>query len=403
MGDWTDEELSNALIGVMVCILASMLSSLGVNLQAYSLASERKLNRFTELLSRSFNSNAISPTIDPPNNQSSFNRLYWYLGFIIYLICQTCGSVIALAFLKPEIVAPLGSTGLIFNIIFSRLFLGSRITKRDCFGTLLILIGCATVSVIGSISSDHNNRRKLIHELVALYTRPLFLAYFLTQISVIIFIMFFIKFSKRDGLLHPTEPIDTVLSEPASYIDQPYSPISRIIPPTTFYIDESRSSQDLEQLPESPLLTRRTSTSRFSEFIKSQTSEITLVNLLGILYAFVGGIAASESLVLVQHSIDILFAIQDEIEYVGFSISVILLLITSVFIQLYSLNCALKYSLPTIVVPMFYTSYTVLEFLNSIVIGGVLGGQFFWLVVFGLVMIVFGVWLLGNKAPEDGF
>ena len=39
--------------------------------------------------------------------------------------------------------------GLIFNILFSSLFLGTRITIYDWMGTILIVVGCAVVSAFG--------------------------------------------------------------------------------------------------------------------------------------------------------------------------------------------------------------------------------------------------------------
>jgi uncharacterized membrane protein len=64
------------------------------------------------------------------------------------------GSVIALGFISPMIFAPLGSMGLIFNILFSNLLLGTFITTYDWLGTAFVMAGCALVSMFGLGSAD---------------------------------------------------------------------------------------------------------------------------------------------------------------------------------------------------------------------------------------------------------
>ncbi|KAL2912629.1 hypothetical protein HK105_207845 [Polyrhizophydium stewartii] len=124
-----------------------------------------------------------------------WKRLYlstqWYLGFALYLICQLFGSVIALGFISPVVLAPLGSAGLIFNVIFSSVFVGTSITRYDWAGTVLIVFGCAVVSTFGTNLPD---TRKSIDDLIKLYSRPAFIAYFSVQIAFIICTFVLIKY-----------------------------------------------------------------------------------------------------------------------------------------------------------------------------------------------------------------
>lgn len=46
-------------------------------------------------------------------------RSQWYFGFIIYLVCQTFGSVISLAFIPPSVVAPLGVSENFYSTSFT--------------------------------------------------------------------------------------------------------------------------------------------------------------------------------------------------------------------------------------------------------------------------------------------
>jgi hypothetical protein len=79
----------------------------------------------------------------------------WWTGFILYMTCEMFGSLIALAFISPMLLAPLGSMGPIFNIFFSKYLLKNvSIGSLDYIGTLLIVGGCAAVSWFGAKLPD---------------------------------------------------------------------------------------------------------------------------------------------------------------------------------------------------------------------------------------------------------
>lgn len=73
------------------------------------------------------------------------------------------------------------------------------------------------------------------------------------------------------------------------------------------------------------------------------------------------------------------------------------LLILTVFVQLYSLNSALYYQEPVLVVPLFYSVYTILSFVNAIVylssIELTSTGDVFILMT-GIGLLIAGVWTL---------
>jgi uncharacterized membrane protein len=181
----------NTVIGGTIALLSACLSSLAVNLQASALKQERIINNLSEqdqLISDADWSEALGAdenasedsALSAIRTMSIWNllrlacqrstsvngqigkqvrkvlwyRTQWYFGFTLYVICQLFGSVTALGFISPVILAPLGSSGLIFNIIFSSVFSGTRITMYDWLGTILIVIGCAVVSTFGSSVPD---------------------------------------------------------------------------------------------------------------------------------------------------------------------------------------------------------------------------------------------------------
>ena len=76
------------------------------------------------------------------------------------------GSPLALKYLRPDWVAPLGSTALIFNFIFARWLVGTRkltqpgagitdataVTATDIRGTAVIVLGVILIMVFSSIN-----------------------------------------------------------------------------------------------------------------------------------------------------------------------------------------------------------------------------------------------------------
>ena len=175
----------NTIIGSSIALVSACLTSLAVNLQASALKEERILNNLSEQSHLLITSHSESiPSFDTlgtlsiwklavisfklrENNEQServeriqharkllWFKTQWYAGFILYLLCQGFGSVLALSFISPVILAPLGSSGLIFNIIFSSVFSGTQISKYDWIGTILIVVGCAVISTFGSFIPD---------------------------------------------------------------------------------------------------------------------------------------------------------------------------------------------------------------------------------------------------------
>lgn len=64
--------------------------------------------------------------------------------------------MVALGFIPPVVLAPLGAVGLIFNIFASYWLLGTIIKRSDWIGTFLIMIGCAFVSIFGVFVPDES-------------------------------------------------------------------------------------------------------------------------------------------------------------------------------------------------------------------------------------------------------
>ncbi|KAJ3101345.1 hypothetical protein HDU96_010001 [Phlyctochytrium bullatum] len=105
----------------------------------------------------------------------AWDRWLWYIGFILYIIPQLFGSVVSLIFISPMLLAPLGSAGLIFNVLFSALLLGTRVTIWEVGGTILIVLGGVMVSVFGGSSDEGPGSVK---EWMEVFGRPLGVVWF---------------------------------------------------------------------------------------------------------------------------------------------------------------------------------------------------------------------------------
>ncbi|KAJ3292562.1 hypothetical protein HK104_005195 [Borealophlyctis nickersoniae] len=296
----------------------------------------------------------------------------------MYLICQLFGSVIALGFISPVVLAPLGAAGLIFNVLFSRLFLGTPITGYDWFGTFLIVIGCAIVSTFGSGASED---RQTIDELIRLYGRPTFIVFFTIQGLFVIGSFIYIKYLEygfgsfkgwAHGLAVPPGASTRYREEHAPLL-RTNAPISPVSPSAASY--------------------RATRKKR--------------LELIGVFYALLGGLAASETLLLAKSGVELMIvsALQSENQFHGlFSFMVLAVLVLTLFLQLYCLNRGLHYAYPVIVVPLFYTVYSCFSLINSIVYLDQL--NLYSLpdlvcITTGIGIIVAGVWLLRGSQQAD--
>ena len=59
-----------------------------------------------------------------------------------------------MAFISPVILAPLGASGLVFNALWSKALLGTRLSYLDAVGTGAIGIGTGLISWFGSFLPD---------------------------------------------------------------------------------------------------------------------------------------------------------------------------------------------------------------------------------------------------------
>ncbi|KAJ3334704.1 hypothetical protein HDU91_002587, partial [Kappamyces sp. JEL0680] len=171
-----------------------------------------------------------------------------------------------------------------------------------------------------------------------------------------------------------------------------------LVPPAPYSASPPTSAGVMpeEEGEEAPLLGRPTGLVR--AFKRGH-----LASLVGILYAVVGGMVASMTLLLTKGGVELalasLFSSASQAHGV-FSLIIVLLLVITAIGQVYSLNAALKYELPVIVLPIFFTLFTCLSLANTMVYVngfGVATAADFSLLILGLAFLVAGVFMLGRK------
>lgn len=110
-----------------------------------------------------------------------YDRL-WLLGFAIFISSNVIGSFVQIASLPVVILAPLGAVSLLWNAFFARLLLGDVFSPWMILGTILIAGGAILIAFFGIVPEQTRS----LEDLLALFRRPAFIAYF----SVLGFVVF---------------------------------------------------------------------------------------------------------------------------------------------------------------------------------------------------------------------
>ncbi|KAI0243566.1 hypothetical protein L0F63_004810 [Massospora cicadina] len=172
-------EIGTTILGVLVLMLAACFDALGYNIQR-----------------RDHCKNALSPK---PRHECF--RKYWHLGLYIHIASLVFGNTIAMNFVKAHWVAPITTSSLIFNVIFARWLVGSRITKWDIMGTAVIVVAIGAILLLTSVSNSKEDVEINldIDALVTLFAKFTFIS------ASILYLYFFraLRYPER-GLKAPT-------------------------------------------------------------------------------------------------------------------------------------------------------------------------------------------------------
>ncbi|CAG8467062.1 11264_t:CDS:2 [Diversispora eburnea] len=284
----------------------------------------------------------------PEIQRNECGRPLWHFGLYLYVISQLVGSTVALNFLKAQWVAPLGSISLIFNFIFARMFVGTRITRKDIIGTFVVIISVIWIVIFGGMNTDEDDENLTLEKLKSLMTRPLFILYF-SFLDILTFGSFWIALYCYWILKNENRKMRNKIFKG---------------------IDSSR-----------------------------------LKKMVGMTMAGVGGLIASQTLLLAKSGVKLFYisiTVSNQFTDMLSWFILVFLGVTAV-LQVYCLNTALKLHDSVLVVPMFYGFYTAMGLVNSIIYLNEIGSYPGWaliLVTLGIGTLVYGVCML-SAAKED--
>ncbi|KZO93441.1 hypothetical protein CALVIDRAFT_539889 [Calocera viscosa TUFC12733] len=146
--------------GILVGVISSLIQSLGLTIQ-------RK-------------SHLLNDALPPHQQRPDWRRPLWLFGFGIFISTNFLGSVFQIASLPVVILAPLGAISLLWNAIFARLLLSDPFTLLMSLGTALVSGGAVLVGIFGVVPTPTHS----LDALIALFSRPAFLAYFSVVLSI---------------------------------------------------------------------------------------------------------------------------------------------------------------------------------------------------------------------------
>ncbi|KAI9298752.1 hypothetical protein K502DRAFT_339235 [Neoconidiobolus thromboides FSU 785] len=274
-------------------------------------------------------------------------RLNWHLGLYVYCGSQAIGNTVALNFLKAQWLAPLGALSLVFNFIFARVLVGTNITKVDLFGTTLILLAILIIVLLGAFFGPQEDieANLTLFTLRELLSRLEFKIYF-ACLNFVCLCLF--------GL--------------GIY--------------TKLFLEKGK---DLKQ-----------------SYLFYRFDTLKLTRILGISISALGGIFASETLILAKSGIKLIVASFKDASTLADIVSIVIVIALglSVILQIYCLNAGLKYADSVVSVPTFACTYNIFGLANSMIYFNQFDAYPWWIHltnVLGIIVLIYGITTMSKQ------
>lgn len=285
----------------------------------------------------------------------------WLLGFLLFIVTNVLGSLIQITTLPLIILSPLQSIGLIFNSFFGCLFLGEHFTHKLVVGTTVIALGAFMIAYHGNVPPlppqddvPAHRFKEVVHKLIA----PSFGSWFVMTFMAI-------------GVLLA---VNSVMTKRQKFL--------------TTSKKRTRSTY--------PLVARY-------QFIK------------GINYGVISGTLTAHTFLFAKSILDVVVAtVWNNPQGAGRSIFaggvlpylLLALMLAIVGCQLTAFNLGLAQILTTVLYPLCFLVYNLINLLNDLLFNELLHdrmtlGQLLWVLV-GLSGVLFGVVLIScNDDQKD--
>lgn len=357
--------------GCMAAILLSAIQSLGITLQRKSHILPY-INEVSDNSGNRLRDSVVSLDHECSRNTHHYRRNIWLIGFLLFIVANIFGSLVQLTALPLIILSPLQSIGLIFNSVLSCTLLpGERFTKKLAGGTIIIAVGAFIIAYNGASTSPPPSdigADERFRNVLDSFLKTGFLGWW-------IFTFVFIAILLR---------INCLISNRISYFQ--LKPCGRM-----------RRS----------LRTKRDPTSR-------------LIFIRGIVYGIISGTLTAHTFLLAKSIVDVVFetimerSTPKNLSTYVISVALLLVTLSIVGMQLVAFNLGLSNILTSILYPLCFLVYNLVNLLNDLIFNRLLSSGLMSIsqlicVLFGLSGVLFGVVLIswdsacGNSEtiPED--
>ncbi|KAF9127217.1 hypothetical protein BGW39_006032 [Mortierella sp. 14UC] len=321
------------VIGFVVSLIASVMNAAGLNL--LKLDHVRNSARTQE------------------RQRHECGRPMWHVGLYLYVGSQLAGSTIAL--------------------------IGTRITRMDVYGTIVVMISVVWIVVFGGMNSAGADIEDslTISELKALFSRLVFIFYFsilnimiAALLSLGLYAYWAITLDDESGQMR------------------------------------KRMKVKLTQLLGTNRFARASGLTLVDDAgIGADVKDVRLKKVVAMIMATCGGLIASQTLLLAKSGVKLVtssFSGQNQFKD-SLSYFILFVLVLTAVLQVYCLNTALKLYDSVLVVPMFYGFYTAFGLINSIIYLNQLQNYKPWvlfLILVGIGALIYGVRMLSAPKPE---
>lgn len=318
--------------------------------------------------------------------QQQHRKHLWRVGLLLFLLANVFGSSVQITTLPLVILSSLQAIGLVFNSIFATLILHEAFSNWSLAGTIFVSLGALFIAFFGAIPEPNHT----LPELVQLLKRPNFILWMIVSFVLILLLRLLILLTNVLQLTN--RPVTTSLS---------------ITPDDNDYNTLYTFTDCLESQPYHLKLSLA-----IKEKFNTINSRINLTLIKGLLYGLISGILSAHSLLMAKSAVDILVTAilskssKDLHHWETYFI--VLAFLTFAISQLYFLNRGLELTSTSILYPLVFCTYNIINIFNGLIYfnqWGSLSNKQAMIIAFGTLLIIIGVlclsWRLDSKSSID--
>ncbi|CDK25018.1 unnamed protein product [Kuraishia capsulata CBS 1993] len=405
---------STIILGCLVGVLSSACQSVGLILQRKSHLIQQTKSHYK-----------------PP-----YKRSLWRLGFTLFIVANVFGSSIQITTLPLIVLSPLQSIGLVFNACFSSLILNEPFTVYSLFGTLVISIGAFLIASFGAIPEPEYT---LDDFMVLLRRKPFVIWASLDAVLVCVFLGWIVVMKNLDqaehddnfGHFHLTSPVrvsknsrgeteeqDPLLSRVTSVTSQGSSTVSGMEQNDMYrqvlFASGMRSVDRFAPLYSTYFAKLKDKISLLKGGCRAllfDMSHESSMMMQGALFGVVSGIMSAHSLLLAKSVIEILVnafnagSVHAMLKILNHLESWFIIggFLTLCLTQLWFLNKGLKRVSTSILYPLVFCIYNIVNICNGMIFykqwGSVTYVQLFNIII-GTILVLGGVFALSWRLDD---